>query len=89
MKRFATLGVERKVCPFCGGQITVTELFQYSHDYKIGKSGRISKRYTVQDCGSMEATVAGCSCGANWGVGEFDITSEGRFMDYKYNEEAE
>ena len=36
----------------------------------------------------MEATVAGCECGANWGIGDFDITPEGYFVDYKY-EEAE
>ena len=88
MKRFATQGVERKKCPLCGGEIKITDLYQYAHEYKLTKSGRISKRYNVVDCGSMEVSIAGCKCGANWGVGEFDITTEGRFVDYKYKEEG-
>lgn len=88
MKRFATPGVQREKCHLCGGEIEISELYQYSHDFKITKSGRISKRYIKRDCGSMEATVAGCECGANWGIGDFDITPEGYFVDYKY-EEAE
>lgn len=88
MKRFATRGTERRKCPLCGGEIIVTEIYQYSHDHKITKSGRISQKYIKRDCGSMDATIAGCECGANWEVGDFYITPEGRFVDYKY-EEAE
>lgn len=80
-------GTERKKCPLCGGQIEVSDLYQYSRNYKVTKRGRLSKKYTVRDCGSMEASIAGCDCGAYWAVDEFDVTSEGRFIDYKYESE--
>lgn len=37
----------------------------------------------------MEATIAGCECGAYWEIGDFDINSAGRFVDYKYKEAEE
>ncbi len=87
MKHFETQGIERRKCPICGGEIEITDLYQYAHAFKLTKSGRISKRYKVIDCGPIEASIAGCECGANWGVGDFDITPEGRFVDYKYEED--
>jgi len=87
MKQFATRGIERRKCPLCGGEIEVSDLYQYARFFKLNKSGRISKKYRVRDCGSMEVSVAGCECGANWGQGDFEITREGRFVDYKYTEE--
>ncbi len=87
MRRFATHGKQRTKCPLCGGEIIVSDLYQYSHDYKLTKSGRLSKKYTVSNAGTEEAVVAGCTCGANWGIGEFDITKDGYFVDYKYEEE--
>ena len=89
MKRFATNGIERRKCPLCGGEIEVSDLYQYARTFKLTKSGKISKRYTVRDCGSMEATIAGCECGAYWEIGDFDINSAGRFEDYKYKEAEE
>ena len=89
MKLFATRGVERRKCPLCGGSIEISSLYQYSHDYKLTKSGRISKRYTTHDCGSMEVAVAMCECGANWNADEFEVTNDGRFVDYKYREAGE
>ncbi len=67
----------------------VTDLYQYAHAFKLTKSGRISKRYKLMDCGSMEVRIAGCKCGANWEDGDFDITTEGQFVDYKYDEDEE
>ena len=89
MKLFATRGVERRKCPLCVGSIEISYLYQYSHDYKLTKSGRISKRYTTHDCGSMEVAVAMCECGANWNADEFEVTNDGRFVDYKYREAGE
>jgi len=80
-------GKQRTKCPLCGGQIEISYLCQYSHTYKLTKSGRISKRYTTVDNGAMEVAVAGCCCGANWDNEEFFIDSEGHFIDYKYKEE--
>lgn len=80
-------GKRRTKCPLCGGEIIVSNLFQYSHDYRFTKSGRISKRYTTVDNGPIEVAIAGCRCGANWGDGEFLIDDKGHFIDYKYEEE--
>ena len=80
-------GVRINKCPRCGGKIEVSYLYQYSHDYKLTKSGKLSKRYTKRDCGPMEVAVVGCrSCGADWGEEEFEIDREGYFVDYKYSE---
>lgn len=83
-------GTKRNCCPLCGGVIVVSALQQYSHDYKVLKNGKVSKRYTVRDCGSMEVSVAGCSnkeCGAYWDADSFTIDMDGSFYDYKYGEE--
>ena len=87
MTRYSTDGVRVKKCPLCGGEIEISFLFQYSHTYKLTKSGRISKRYAHKDNGSMEVAVAGCRCGANWGEDDFDIDENGYFVDYKYGRE--
>lgn len=34
----------------------------------------------------MEVSVAHCECGANWEQGDFEITEEGYFIDYKYRD---
>ena len=81
-------GIRRTKCPLCGGRIVVSILYQISHDYRMTKSGRISKNYTVSDGGPEDAEIANCSCGANWGCGEFEVTPEGYFMDYKYGKEG-
>lgn len=81
-------GNVRKSCPLCGEKIEVMDLYQYSRTYKITKSGRISKRYSCVDGGSMEVSTAVCSsgCGAYWDAGDFEIDSDGRFVDYKYGD---
>lgn len=80
-------GTPIKCCPLCGHKIVVSDLFQYSRDYKVTKAGKLSKRYTVNDCGSMEVSVAGCEnpeCDANWGDGDF-LVEDGKFVDFKYS----
>lgn len=90
MVRYEDAGVRLKKCPKCGGKIEVSYLYQYSHEYKMTKSGRLSKRYVKRDCGSMEVAVAGChTCGANWGDGEFIIDEDGYFVDFKYSRDGQ
>ena len=81
---FATEGKRRTKCPLCGGEIGVSDLYQYEYNYRITKRGKISKNGKRRDCGSMEVSVAHCECGANWEQGDFEITEEGYFIDYKY-----
>ena len=89
MARNGSAGVRLKKCPKCGGEIEISFLNQYSYVHKPTKSGRISKRYTKEDNGTMEVSVAGCrTCGANWGDGEFSIDEDGYFWDFKYSGEG-
>ena len=80
-------GIRRKKCPLCGGEIGVSDLYQYEYAYRITKRGKISKNGKRRDCGSMEISVAWCKCGANWDADQFEITAEGYFIDYKYRGE--
>lgn len=86
-RKVGELGIRRKNCPICGGVITVSDLYQYSRDYPMTKTGKVSKRCTVRDCGPVEVSIAGCECGAYWEVGDFDVDTDGNFYDYKYKEE--
>ena len=76
-------GIRRTRCPVCGGTIVVSDLYQYSYDYEIGKRGKLKKRGRRQDCGSMEVSVAGClNCGESWDADAFYI-EDGMFFDLK------
>lgn len=85
----AAVNTVRKVCPLCGGRIKVGYFYQYSLDYTITKSGKLSKRYTKNEGGTMDVKNAYCeSCDAYWGDDDFDII-DGQFMDGKYVTEEE
>lgn len=90
MARNHSEGVERKACPVCGGTITVSWLYQYSHDYIVNKNGKLSKRYTTVDVGPMEVAIASCkNCRNYWEESDFQIVDD-RFIDLKvYKEEME
>lgn len=81
----------RDRCPLCGGKIVVSDLYQTSHDFEVRRGGKVSRRYTVTDCGSMEVSVAGCAdrCGAYWDADSFYIGADGKFYDQKYHEGGE
>ena len=80
--------VIRSRCPQCGGAIIVSELYQYSFDYKVLKSGKLSKKYKKFDGGSMECCIAFCEklCGAEWSSVDFFIDANENFFDCKYTE---
>ena len=72
-------------CPLCGGEIIISNLRQYSYDYKINKNGRISKKYTKNDCGTLECMIANCTdCEAEWSEDDFYINADNFFVDCKY-----
>lgn len=76
-------------CPKCGGTIEISYLYQYSHNYLLGKRGKILKKYRSQDHGSMEVALACCTnedCDARWEVDDFIIDEYGYFVDFKYTE---
>ena len=73
-------GIVRDRCPLCGGKIVVSDLYQTSRDFEVRKGGKVSRRYTVTDCGSMEVSVA------YWDADSFYIGTDGKFYDQKYPE---
>lgn len=78
----------RKCCPNCGGKIVVSELYQYSVDQVVGKSGRLLKKRRKVDGGPTECIVASCenavNCDTSWGVFDFYIDQDGYFHDRQY-----
>ena len=84
-------GIVRDRCPLCGGKIVVSDLYQTSRDFEVRNGGKVSRSYTVTDCGSMEVSVAGCAdrCGAYWDADSFYIGADGKFYDQKYHEGGE
>ena len=81
----------RARCPLCGGEIIVSEYYQTSRDYKVLMNGKLSKRCTVTDAGSVNAMTASCGsfCGAYWEDEEFSIGQDGTFYDNKYTEDGQ
>ncbi len=83
------LGRKIKCCPKCGDTIVVSYLCQHSLNHKIGKRGRILKKFTTVDLGEIDAVLASCTnkdCDAQWETDEFTIDENGCFIDYKYSE---
>lgn len=78
-----------KCCPNCGGTIEISFLYQYSHDYLLGKRGKTLKKYKLQDHGSMEVALACCTnkaCDTRWEDGDFFVDDDGYFIDLKYTD---
>lgn len=86
------MSIIRKCCPICGGRIIVSDLYQVSYDYTIGKRGIISKRFKKSRHASIEASIAACEnapdrCEVYWDCDSFIIDEKGRFLDFKYKAE--
>lgn len=47
-------------CPFCGGELEISEHYVFSRDYKITKKGLISKKYTLSSEGPMDCVTGFC-----------------------------
>ena len=76
-------------CPKCGAEIVVSYLCQHSLNHKIGKRGRILKKFTTVDLGEIDSILAGCTnvnCDVQWECDEFEIDENDFFIDYKYSE---
>lgn len=48
-------------CPVCGGTLEYCNLYQISHVYRILKNGKLSKRYSKREEGSMDCGFICCS----------------------------
>lgn len=84
-----TNGAKRNCCPRCGGEIEVSDLYQYTLNYVVRKNGKLSKRYRKVDNGLIDARLAACinDCGVLWEDGEFCVEADGSFVDLKYDKD--
>lgn len=64
-------------CPYCGGRLIAHEFHSLSHDYKVTTKGRLSKRYTLSNRGSIGAWNVSCSkCETVWEDDEIVIDGD-------------
>ncbi len=47
-------------CPYCGGELEISDHYTFSKDYRITKSGVLSKRFKSSDPGPMDCTTGYC-----------------------------
>lgn len=81
-----------KSCPNCGSAIEISFLYQFSHDYLLGKRGKMLKKYRSRNHGSMEVALACCTnkaCDTRWEDGDFFVDDDGYFIDLKYTDRRE
>lgn len=69
-------------CPICGSENTlaVHYLYQYSHEHKICKNSKVSKKYKVNDNGSEEVGILTCENGCNVNDLMWDIEPNGTLI---------
>ncbi len=54
-------------CPHCGGRMTLSEHFAYTHDYPIRKDGKLYKQFKKSEGGPVDCVTAFCdSCHTYW-----------------------
>lgn len=76
-------------CPKCGNKIVVSELCQYTRDHIIGDRGKMLRKYTSNDNGYIDVSIASCtnpSCDVRWEDGEFTFDDDDYFIDLKYTD---
>lgn len=65
-------------CPYCGGELEISEHFSLSHDYRITKSGVLSKRFKISDTGPLNCTTGYCfGCGRAFDEDEIAAENDG------------
>ena len=54
-------------CPKCGGQMTLSEHFALTHDYRIRRDGTLYKRHKKSPEGPIDCVTAYCEgCKTYW-----------------------
>lgn len=62
-------------CPYCGGELIISDHYALTKDYRITKSGVLSKRFKLSDPGPMDCTTGYC-CGCERAFDSDNITVE-------------
>ena len=66
-------------CPYCGGELIISDHYSFTRDYRITKDGVLSRRYTVSDPGPMDCTTAYClQCKTAFDADMISVESDGK-----------
>ncbi len=76
------------ICPKCGkvDSLVLSDYYQISHDYRILKNGKVSKRFKRSSEHTEEWSAVTCNeCGSQWssvvnGKGGFYISDDGTIV---------
>jgi len=64
--------MKKVVCPICGGSLILENLCQYGERQKVCKNGKIRKKVTKVDHGSIEFQYLICAdCGYHFNEDDF------------------
>ena len=47
-------------CPYCGGELEISDYYVLTRNYRITKNGALSKKFKISDPGSMDCTTGYC-----------------------------
>ena len=62
-------------CPYCGGELEISDHYAISKDYKITKNGVVSKKFKFSSPGPLHCTTGYCF-GCEHAFDEDEITVE-------------
>lgn len=69
--------MKKVVCPICGGSLILENLCQYGERQKVCKNGKLRKKVTKVDYGSMEFQYLICSaCGYHFDEDDFSYEND-------------
>lgn len=70
--------VKVKKCPYCGGELILSEFYTFTLDFRITKKGKLSKRFTRSDAGPIDCMTAYCDrCNSNWDATQVCVEADG------------
>ena len=65
-------------CHYCGGELEISDHYVFSRDYRITKSGVLSKKFKLSDPGPMDCTTGYCfGCGKAFDSDSITVENDG------------
>lgn len=77
--------IQAACCPYCGGELEISSYFTFSRDYRITKSGVLSKKYKKSKPGPLHCETGYCyGCERAFAEDEINISDDGTvFIRYE------
>lgn len=65
-------------CPYCGGELEISDHYAFTKDYSITKNGVLSKRFKLSDPGPLDCTTGYCyGCGRAFDGDDIIVENDG------------